>query len=1049
MRPERWQRIEQVYFAALARAAEEREVLLDEECRGDEELRREVESLLDAHQEASGFLAEPAMQVVARKIALEPSLAKAGQVINQYQVLSPLGAGGMGVVYKALDLKLGRTVALKMLAPALVSDETARLRFLREARAASMLSHPSICTVFEVGQSDDLIYIAMQYLEGRTLADLLAEAPVPIETGLGYALDIADALNDAHRHGVIHRDIKPTNIMVNERGRAVVLDFGLAKYIGANRTQGGEAPTLLQITDAMSPIGTPAYMSPEQARGGRLDERSDIFSFGVTLYEIVTGVRPFGGQSPVDTLHAILYEEPPSPREIKPAISCKLEEVIIRTLAKDPDRRCQSFSELHADLALVLSQKSWIHSAVGPGPGLAEATAPNDATVTDGERLNLTAGRRAAITQRIVRPLGGLRNAAMIAGAALIVAVSLVWRSSSAPSEADMIASLKHTQLVDWKEQSGGTENKLGSISPDGKMIAYVSRSDGNGNIWIKQTSGGDAVQITKDNWHNWSPVWSPDGGELAYLSRRGQQTGIWRIAAFGGTPKLVVTLDGLNGQTSRWSKDGKTIYFEASGNLFAVDAGSGESRSLTEFDPNDSPAWEFSIPPAEDRIAYVESRNGQQDIWVRMLSGGDPIQITNDPEDDDNPFWHPDGKRVIYNTRRGGIFQIYEAFPDSRPPVQITFADHDSFVTGISDDGTRIAVSSTRQDSDLWAVDVPGGEEKQITSDVHIEMWPDLSPDNQSIAYQVSDHSDNIWESRILLQALARTELPPQLSFAGVEPRWSPDGQRLAFLRLAGMSHLIWTIDAAGTNERQLCSRRSAGIIHSVNPYNRFDTSEFSWSPDSRRLAFVSGAPEPGVWLISLDGQNEIKASAGSDAGGMFYSPLWSADGNRIAYVSRTETGAKAIWKICVTEIGGNHIKTVHQSNSLLRLLGWSASGNELAFATVEGKASFASRPAKVDFVEVKMNGGSPRGILSADPAYLYNNQLSPDRQTIAVALRQDGKDNIWLFPVTGGAPRKITSNNDPRLFLSSLSWSPDGRSIYYARQARFGLMSLIANFK
>src|ERR1044072_7460383 len=165
----------------------------------------------------------------------------------------PLGAGAMGVVYKALDLKLGRTVALKMLAPALVTDQTARLRFLREARAASMLAHPNICTVFEVGQSDNLVYIAMQYLHGKTLADLLSESQIPITTALGYALDIADALDEAHGHGIIHRDIKPTNIIVNERGKAIVLDFGLAKYIGAKRAYDGDAPTLLQITEAMSP----------------------------------------------------------------------------------------------------------------------------------------------------------------------------------------------------------------------------------------------------------------------------------------------------------------------------------------------------------------------------------------------------------------------------------------------------------------------------------------------------------------------------------------------------------------------------------------------------------------------------------------------------------------------------------------------------------------------------------------------------------------------------------------------------------------------------
>ncbi|HJQ22671.1 MAG TPA: protein kinase [Blastocatellia bacterium] len=1051
MTPERWQRIEQVYFAALARSPNERAAWLDQACRDDAALRAEVESLLAAHRQGGGFLAEPALEVVAKQLALEPSLAQAGQIINQYQILAPLGRGGMGVVYKALDLRLGRTVALKMLSPALVSDQTARLRFLREARAASMLAHPNICTVFEVGQKDELVYIAMQYVQGKTLADGLGESRLPLRVALGYALDIADALDEAHGQGVIHRDIKPTNIIINERGRAVVLDFGLAKYVGARRTLDGEAPTLLQITEEMSPIGTPAYMSPEQARGGRLDERSDIFSFGVMLYEMTTGQRPFSGHSQMDTLHAILYHDPPPPLAVNPAIPARLDRIIRQTIAKDPAVRYQSFADLKADLAALLAEKSGALPMPNSEPLAAATTSPNDPTITDEARSYRTAAGAAAMTGRILRPLLRPRNVMIVAAAALaVVAAYLAWRGRGSPSDAELIASLKLTELVNWKEQGYYTgADILGSISPDGKMIAYCSRSDGLGNIWIKQTSGGDPVQITKDSWHNWSPIWSPDGQELAYLSRRGQQTGIWRVPAFGGAAKLVATLAPLGGRLSRWSKDAKTIYYEADGNFFALDLSSGQSRALTEFDPQNLPAYDFSISPAEDRITYVESKDGQVDLWVTPLAGGSPTQITNDSAEDRPAFWHPDGRRILYSSKRDGVFQIFVAYMDGRKPVQLTFGDRDSFVSGISEDGTKLAVSSIRQDSDLWAVDVNTGEETQITTDVHAEMWADFSPDGRHIAYQFMRQHDDLMSSQVLLQATGTGEQQVELATTGIEPRWSPDGRTLAFLRLAGGIRQLWTINATGTGERQLTARGISGLNFTINPFNRAHSSEFSWSPDSRRMAFTTASAEPGIWVAAADGQNEIRTLPTPDADTAFYCPLWSPDGSRIAYLSITEMQTQVVWKVLTLATGQPTPRMLYQSNSVLRLLGWSATGHALVVATVAGKAKFASQPSAVGLFELATDTGGVRPIATAEAAYLYNNQLSADKRVIAIARHQDGKDNLWLYPISGGAPKKITSNNDSRLFFSSLTWSPDGKAITFAKQARFGVMSMLANYR
>lgn len=257
--------------------------------------------------------------------------------ISHYKIKELIGRGGMGEIYKAVDAELGRIVAIKTLSPALIADQSAQQRFLREARAASILSHPSICTVFEVGKEGDLVFIAMQYLQGRTIHELLAQGPLPIESALSYALDVAEALEEAHKNGVIHRDIKPSNIIVNERGSAVVLDFGLAKQVSSfSSALTDESPTMMHVTTAAAIIGTAPYMSPEQVRGEAVDARSDVFSFGATFYEMLSGVRPFSGRSQIEAMHAILHEEPKPLNKVRREVGRELERIVTRALKKEP-----------------------------------------------------------------------------------------------------------------------------------------------------------------------------------------------------------------------------------------------------------------------------------------------------------------------------------------------------------------------------------------------------------------------------------------------------------------------------------------------------------------------------------------------------------------------------------------------------------------------------------------------------------------------------------------------------------------------------------------
>jgi serine/threonine-protein kinase len=357
MNPERWKQIEEIYHAAVERNVNDRADFLTEACGDDVSLRSQVEALLILEMQTTNFIESPALEIAAKALAKEQPKTIIGRKINNYKVERLLGAGGMGEVYLAEDTQLGRKVALKILAPHLVADEQSRARFLREARLASLLDHPNICTIHEIGESDGQCFISMQYVEGKTLSDVIGGRALDLKSLLSIGLQIADALRTAHTQGIIHRDIKSANILINNRGQAKVLDFGLAKLLS---TESGE-----KLTQTGAICGTPAYMSPEQARGEQVDHRSDIFSFGVVLYEMATGQLPFRKKSKAETMNAIINEPHKSigDKELPQGLS----EATDRALAKNPDERYQTMEEMLSDLRQVAIETDSLRSLDVPG----------------------------------------------------------------------------------------------------------------------------------------------------------------------------------------------------------------------------------------------------------------------------------------------------------------------------------------------------------------------------------------------------------------------------------------------------------------------------------------------------------------------------------------------------------------------------------------------------------------------------------------------------------------------------------------------------------
>ena len=348
MKPERWQQIDQLLEAALEQEESQRAAFLEEACAGDEALHKKVEALLEAHQRGDNFLEEPALEMAAKGLANDQVSSLVGKQIGSYKILSLLGAGGMGEVYLAQDTTLDRQVALKFLPDELQQDTTARKRFLREAKSAAALDHPFICHIHEMGETEGKFFIAMEYVQGETLQDKLDQGPLPLSDALEKATEIAEALEAAHKKEIVHRDLKPSNIMLTPEGHVKVMDFGLAKRV--TPVEGQEEEITTKLTQQGSTLGTVPYMSPEQIRGQAVDTQSDIFSFGIVLFEMLTGVHPFKKASSLDTASSILREEPSPLSDYVPELPEVLQHTVQKMLAKRVEDRCQSAVEVRIDL---------------------------------------------------------------------------------------------------------------------------------------------------------------------------------------------------------------------------------------------------------------------------------------------------------------------------------------------------------------------------------------------------------------------------------------------------------------------------------------------------------------------------------------------------------------------------------------------------------------------------------------------------------------------------------------------------------------------------
>jgi serine/threonine protein kinase/Tol biopolymer transport system component len=1002
MTPERYQKIKELFQAALEQKPEERAAFLGEVCAGDEDLRKEVESLVASDEQTGSFIDSPAYESNSSSLTDTQSVPLAGRQISSYKILSLLGRGGMGEVYLAQDTRLGRKVALKLLPASSTRDEGRLRRFQQEARAVSALNHPNILTIYEIGQVDNQRFIATEFIEGETLRKLLERSRMPVQQVLDIAMQVAGALAAAHQAGIIHRDIKPENIMLRHDGYVKVLDFGLAKLMKQRvPALDTEALTVAKMdTDPGIIMGTVTYMSPEQTRGEKVDGRTDIWSLGVILYEMIAGRAPFAGRSASDVIASILQKEPATLARYSSEVPAELQWIVSKALRKDRDERYHSAKELVSDLKNLkrelehqdrLERSSTPEESpltgAGVGSGQLEARTADQPVVPTAEAVGRTTSSAEVYISEIKRHKAG----ASIAIATLLVLLGLaafgVYQWANHDKPANQFEHMRISKLTTTGKMMDAV------ISPDGKYVVDVMEANGLQSLWVRQISTSSSVQIVPPADTSYTGLTISKDGEQVYYVREGKadRDVLYEIPILGGNPKRIA--DRLS-STVTISPDGERLAFVSSDDSYS-----------------------------ESQLILCNREGGEQQ----------KLAARKQPEFYDYPAWSPDGKTIVCAVQNFDANGIYWNVTGVRVEDRAqTPVSHERW-TGVGKvawlkDGSGLILPVKERPTtpyQLWYLSYPAGETHRITNDVNNYMGVSLTADSKTLVTIQTETNSNLWLAPDSDYSHAK-----QLTFGNHDGilgiAFTPDN-KIVYCSTASGNYALWICDADGNNAKQLTRERYISFYPVVSPDGQFIFFAF----------FGADGPSPNLWRMRLDGTEEKQLT----------NYQWPATA---APMQCTPDNKWLVYELFGDAFSLNKISTeggepVRIAEGFYEYSAVSPDGKLIACRYVKNGKERASlipfeggQPVR-DF-EAPVN--PPRSELSN-----YAVRWTVDGHAITLIDTRDGVSNIWSQPIDGGPRTQLSKFQSGAIF--SFDWSRDGKQLICARGSQTSDVVLISNFK